>query len=268
MSRYKYKILKMLNKFWRRMPARSHNGLFLKPFFTRVNGRWSKLHYRASPGSSDYAILKQVFYGLEYSLKKNNRHAKVLQSYLESKSGSPLIIDAGANIGASASFFLSVYPSAKIFLIEPEPENCRLISINLSENANVRVFQGGVGSRSGTSYLKRGSHCGHRIAEQGNEPVQIINTHSILEEMDQQGTYPFIYKIDIEGSESDLFAGDISWMERFPCIVIELHDWMLPFSGNSSNFLRAIGTGEWDVIPRGENLFFFNRRLLLPFAKG
>ena len=32
----------------------------------------------------------------------------------------PLIVDAGANIGASAAFFAMTYPTAKIVAIEPE----------------------------------------------------------------------------------------------------------------------------------------------------
>ena len=37
-----------------------------------------------------------------------------------------------------------------------------------------------------------------------------------------------LIKIDIEGGESELFEKNIEWIEKFPLIIIELHDWMLP----------------------------------------
>jgi len=73
---------------------------------------------------------------------------------------------------------------------------------------------------------------------------------------------PLIFKIDIEGGEDNLFSADTSWMGRFPLIIIELHDWMLPFSGNSRNFIRAVAQGEFDMVYKGENIFLFNREIL------
>ena len=69
-------------------------------------------------------------------------------------------------------------------------------------------------------------------------------------------------KIDIEGGEADLFSNNDAWVDRFPLIVIELHDWLLPGTGSSRNFLRAIAGRNFDVVFRGENLFCFNNDLL------
>lgn len=37
---------------------------------------------------------------------------------------------------------------------------------------------------------------------------------------------------------------------------------MLPFSGSSQNFLKAIAQYDFDLVHRGENIFLFNRALL------
>ena len=71
-----------------------------------------------------------------------------------------------------------------------------------------------------------------------------------------------IFKIDIEGGEKSLFSGDTTWMRQFPLIIIELHDWMLPFSGSSKNFLKAVAEHEFDFVHKGENIFLFNREIL------
>jgi hypothetical protein len=63
-----------------------------------------------------------------------------------------------------------------------------------------------------------------------------------------------------------LFSGDYGWMELFPLLIIELHDWLLPGQGTSHNFLKALTEFEFDVITRGENCFCFNNRILRAHA--
>jgi hypothetical protein len=70
--------------------------------------------------------------------------------------------------------------------------------------------------------------------------------------------WPFIIKIDIEGSEKDLFESNIQWMNKFKIIIIEIHDWMLPSQGISSNFIyslaKSMKKNKRDLILNGENL--------------
>ena len=69
-------------------------------------------------------------------------------------------------------------------------------------------------------------------------------------------------KIDIEGGESQLFSANTEWMNEFALIIIELHDWMLPMQGSSKPFFKAISNLDFEILQKGENLFFFNRALL------
>ena len=78
------------------------------------------------------------------------------------------------------------------------------------------------------------------------------------------GTEPFICKVDIEGGEEFLFSKNTEWVARFPVIIVELHDWMLPWQRNSRNFLKRIANLDFDIIWRGENMFCFNYNLLHP----
>lgn len=64
------------------------------------------------------------------------------------------------------------------------------------------------------------------------------------------------------GGEKDLFRTNVSWIDQFPLIIIELRDWLLPGLSNSKNFLSAISERNFDVIYRRENLFCFNNDLL------
>ena len=72
---------------------------------------------------------------------------------------------------------------------------------------------------------------------------------------------PFICKIDIEGAEQELFSANTQWVERFPIVIIELHDWLFPARGSSANFLRAIAGMKRDFILSGENIFSISHHM-------
>lgn len=40
-----------------------------------------------------------------------------------------------------------------------------------------------------------------------------------------------------------------------PLMIVELHDWMLPRTANSANFLKAVAARNRDFVFRGENVF-------------
>jgi hypothetical protein len=67
----------------------------------------------------------------------------------------------------------------------------------------------------------------------------------------------FIVKVDIEGAESNLFADNVGWLDELPLLIIELHDWLLPWRGTSRNFLRAMMRFDNDLVQKGENQFWF-----------
>ena len=48
----------------------------------------------------------------------------------------------------------------------------------------------------------------------------------------------FVVDGDIEGFEKDLFSQNTEWVQLFPLLIIELHDWMLPREANSEIFLE------------------------------
>ena len=256
----------LINQLERTFRVKTFGDLRLSRYWSKINDKWDFIYYRSSARHDDKWMARQVLMFTEYKIP-TRQYLEALQAYAKSKTGFPLIIDAGGNIGTSSFYFLKIFPEAFAYVIEPESSNFELLSINLARRANVNLFQGAIGSKTGKAFLDRRSDCAHRITDRGDEHINVIDTASILAEMEPRGAFPFIYKVDIEGSEDDLFAGDISWLQKFPCLVIELHDWMLPFTGNSSNFLRAIAAGDWDIIPRGESLFIFNRPLLREFAK-
>lgn len=65
-----------------------------------------------------------------------------------------------------------------------------------------------------------------------------------------------ILKIDIEGSEKELFQeGFESWLSKTSLLIIELHDGLN--SGASKSFFKAVANYEFSMLRNNENLIFY-----------
>lgn len=219
----------------------------------------------------DNGVIEQIFVNQDYNILYWEQ-GKKLHAYHKQKSliQPSLIIDAGANIGASAVYFSYTFPNSFIFAVEPDIINWHLLEINTT-GLNVFNFCGAISDVDGELALEDPGRSDwgfmtKRISESGNssnhKKIKCISPSSILSHLNAKDTTPLILKIDIEGGEDDLFCGDTSWLCNFPLVIIELHDWMLPFSGSSRNFIKSIAQYDFDFVYRGENIFLFNRQIL------
>jgi FkbM family methyltransferase len=214
----------------------------------------------------DVRVVDQIFQHQEYGLEETGPHSKALKNYYDSVLASgrkPLILDAGANIGASSLYFSCTYPESVIVAVEPERNNCALLKRN-AQGKPIHVIEAAIGAEPGTIYLQDPglSDWGFRTADSGDYSVPLVSPHGILGEYGEDRYSPLLFKIDIEGFEEQLFSSNLQWVDKFPMIAIELHDWMLPGRGSSRSFLRAMGSRDFDFLHAGENVFCFNNRLL------
>jgi FkbM family methyltransferase len=223
------------------------------------------IRYRAHE-IGDWGAVHQVFHCLDYRVDSWVQGRALARFYADhAKRATPLIVDAGANIGASCVYYSTAYPEARIIAIEPETENCRLLRLNC-QGRRVEIHEAALGNRPGKLFLQDPglSSWGFRVGDTGTYPVQVVTVQQLLDEFAADHV-PFILKIDIEGGEQSLFDAPCAWLNRFALVAIELHDWMLPGSGSSNNFLRKLSEHNFDVMQRGENMFCFNNALLGPY---
>jgi FkbM family methyltransferase len=145
------------------------------------------------------------------------KRAKEIFAFLDgeySMGMNPFIIDAGANIGASAVYFALAFPHALIVAIEPEEENFRLLKQN-TVGLRVHCVQAALASSQGNAKVidPGEGHWGYRTEAVGAGPgVPCVTIPEIFEMA--RPRFPFIVKIDIEGAESDVFARNTSWVAR------------------------------------------------------
>jgi len=219
----------------------------------------------------DRGVIQQIFESRDYDIS-HWQQGRRLREYHEAQAQlrPSLIVDAGANIGASVVYFLNSFSNSFVFAIEPDVMNWHLLEINTASYPNRFSFCGAVSNADGELLLidPGRSDWGFMTADAAasaddtGKRVRSISPASILSHPSTANTTPLIFKIDIEGGESALFDGDIAWLDQFALVIIELHDWMLPFSGASKSFLKAVAQFDFDFVHRGENIFLFNRRIL------
>ena len=236
----------------------------------KINGSKFPFYYRED-SIGDKGVIGQIFGNQDYNISGWKQGEKLLEYHNEQSKILPsLIIDAGANIGASVVYFSKIYPNTFIFAVEPDISNWHLLERN-TKGLNVFNFNGAIADIDGELVLENPGRSDwgfitRRTSESDKNPninkVKSISPSSILAHSASQYTNPLILKIDIEGGEDALFNGDTNWLSKFPLVIIELHDWMLPFSGSSRNFIKSVAQYDFDFLYRGENIFLFNRQIL------
>jgi len=234
-----------------------------------LDGRVKVDFYYRWNSIGDHGVISQIFCNTDYDLSKFPLSKKLAQhrDAVRAAGKQLLIVDAGANIGASAVYFSITYPDSQIVAIEPEKNNVELLTMNCRDR-NVAVQAAAISAAPGTLYLSDPgiSDWGFRTGAEGQYAVEAVTVGQILKTHGPDRYAPFICKIDIEGAEKDLFGANYDWMTQFAVIIIELHDWMLPGEGNSRNFLKALSEHNFDMVFKGENAFCFNNDVLKAYG--
>ena len=137
-----------------------------------------------------------------------------------------VIIDLGSNIGLSALYFLSISKPGRIICIEPDPGNFLMLSKNLSLEINagkVSILNAAVMQHDGIVQFQtsRMNYNSKVVAEKADAEVASVSMHTLLK-MYKLGQVNLL-KIDVEGAEEYIFAGDTSWLQYIENIIIEFH---------------------------------------------
>jgi FkbM family methyltransferase len=186
-----------------------------------------------------------------------NKDINTIYDTMLAENKTPLIIDAGANIGASVIWFYDQFPKSHLIAFEPEENNFNILKKNTAmlgiECKQVAI--GSINSHACISNINLSENWAFQTNYDSKGPIQVMSVQSIIEESPVKNLQPFIIKIDIEGFENDLFSKNIEWIDNFYVIIIDLHDWMLPKQGTSKNFLTSITGKDRNFIQKDENIF-------------
>jgi FkbM family methyltransferase len=212
--------------------------------------------------TSDEDVVKHIFQQQQYSLNRLRR-AQELTDFVKAQERTgkrPLIVDAGANIGASAVYFILTFPNACVVAIEPDRGNHHLLSKN-TQGLHVKAYHAAICSTKGRMQVFDPGigHWGYRTRlieadETGAGSVPCLRINDLYDEYGRDD-FPFIVKVDIEGAERDLFAEATEWVAKTPVVIVELHDWLLPKQGVAQPFLKCVSSLNRDFVQIGEDAY-------------
>jgi FkbM family methyltransferase len=136
-----------------------------------------------------------------------------------------VVLDCGANVGITSLFLAAQYRNARIYSIEPDPDNFALLKRNVCQERRILPIYGAiVGYRRKQVYLTTDSPAwGNSIGTSNNKNGVAVKAYTI-DEICQENelTHIDLLKVDIEGAEKELFANG-HFLERVGCGVVELH---------------------------------------------
>src|SRR5205823_6224497 len=95
---------------------------------------------------------RQTFVDRQYELSwpaELGERIRVQYERLLADGRRPLIVDAGANIGAASLWFARMFPDAIIAAVEPEPGNAAVLRRNIEGRPNIRLFEAAIGGEPG-----------------------------------------------------------------------------------------------------------------------
>ncbi len=192
-------------------------------------------------GSTDIDVFRQIFIEREYA---------PLESIVKPR----VIVDCGAYVGYSSIYFLNKFPTSKIIAIEPDGHNFEIAKINLMPyNDRVTLIPAAIWGNEGKLTLSRGTYGDGREWATQVRPSMLSDkpdtTAITIGEIIQLYNISQIdiLKIDIEGSETNVFSRDTSWLHRVRNIAIELHN-----NHCEKTFLNALKEYSYTKIRSGE----------------
>jgi FkbM family methyltransferase len=210
------------------------------------------------PNNSDVKAFRQVFIDGAYQMGRRRAQTKRIQAKYQAilaAGRTPLIIDAGANVGAAALYFAKAFPAARLVAVEPDPDSCAMLRRNVRTRPQVTVVEGALGAVSGRVNLTPAGKKAWAVRTERSETgcVRVYSTAE-LREIGGPDTDLLIYKIDIEGFERDLFATATDWVNDTYALMVELHDWMPQGQGSSFTLQKAVMDKGFEIVLHGEDL--------------
>jgi hypothetical protein len=123
------------------------------------------------------------------------------------------IVDLGAHIGLTSRLLERRFPDAEIVAVEANPMNLPVLRANLPR---ATIIDRPVAAAKRRVALVGDRLDGYRIVDDHDGPLETITMGEIPGDIS-------LLKVDIEGTEEELFADCSEWIGRVATIVCECH---------------------------------------------
>lgn len=177
-------------------------------------------------GNSDISVFRQVMVHKEYEtfiqlIKQNIPQTDPL-----------VILDIGSNIGLTSIYMAIEFPKSRILSVEPDADNYEILVRNIEGVEKITAVQGALWPFTQkltlTSEFRDGDSWSKSISKESTKSDGVkVQGYSIADLLDLYNvSSPDVLKMDIEGSEKELFLNEdfIHFVSGLKFIAIEIHD--------------------------------------------
>ena len=202
-------------------------------------------------GTSDISVFYQVFVDENYNYKY--------------KKEPKIILDIGANVGYTSIYYTKRFPNAKIYCLESDLDNYNILLKNVEKYKNIIPCNGALYSHDTilNIYDPNLGAWGLQVSEttnNTNKTVQAYSFKSLLKIWNLENKKIDILKIDIEGSEKELFENDTEFLDNVDLMIIETHDRYK--QGTSQALFNVMKDKNFILNVKGEDLIFERNNIL------
>lgn len=165
------------------------------------------------------------------------------------------VVDLGANIGFFAIHLEALAPGISVHCFEPAESTRKTLEQNVKTNhlePHIHIYPYGVFDKNTTLELQAAELTGHRsvfasefTSKQGPEKIECLRLDSALNKASV--THVDLLKVDVEGSEIEIFEGapkDV-W-KQIDRVILEYHDLIRP--GCKERVLKVLKKHGFDKI--------------------
>lgn len=172
------------------------------------------LHLR--PGSSDFATFREIFIDREY---------ETVHAFAMPPTG---VLDLGANVGLATRWLRREFPKVCVMCVEPDPRNADLAARNLAADLAsgcvvlVRAFAGGTTREAWVRSPGGGLTNEYRLTDEPGKGARAA-VHTVGDLLVRCPFPVDTVKMDVEGSEREIFAADLLWLGTVREVLVEVH---------------------------------------------
>lgn len=172
-------------------------------------------------GTRDWDVIHELLFADSYG------HAL---KFLRSRTGMPVVLDLGGNIGLFSLLAASTNKDARIVTFEPGPPNRRLLELNLLANSKlseqIQLQTQAVGGHARTTdwFFNENNPGGSGLFSNEGQRFS-VQIQTLADAVNSFGKSIALLKMDIEGGEYEILAHtppDL-W-QQIQAISLELHD--------------------------------------------
>ena len=202
--------------------------IFFKPNPTEIDALISKAIQFKRYTHTQIIFQKMIFnvtdmLSVAYQLKEYFVDSRM---NFKTKNANPIIIDCGANVGVSVTYFSKLYPLSKIIAFEPDPQVVDMLKKNIEANniKNVEVHEKAVWiNNDGIEFGLEGAD-GGSIYFESTQKIKIPSVR--LKDILSKYTEIDFLKIDIEGAEVAVIDDCEDELKKINYLFVEYHSWI------------------------------------------